>query len=533
MKRHSLIAALALSLLPATAAAADSGLPTMGWSSWNSYRVNISDSLIMSQADAMLALGLKDAGYSYINIDDGYFGGRDSISGKLLTHPRRFPRGLRHVVDHIHGLGLKAGIYSDAGSNTCGHYYDKDSIAEGVGFYGHDSLDAEFFFKECDFDFIKIDFCGGDAKQNKMRLSLDEKERYSAIRRAIDEATDKDVRINICRWDYPGTWVGSVGDSWRISHDISPRWGSLISIIKQNLYLSAYASKGHFNDMDMLEVGRGLTPDEDRTHFGLWCMMCSPLLIGCDLTSIDSETLALLTNPELIALNQDKLCRQAYVAAHDRGIYVLVKDIGSDLGKRRAVAIFNSTAEARDYTLNFADIDLGGKVAARDLFARSDAGVHTGSMTVPLPPHATSIFMLDGGQRLPRTRYEAETAYLSRYQELTNNLEYISPVYAEHPGSSGDVVVKDLGMRPDNDLQWRRVHSADGGRHSCTIAVAGDITAPFKVSVNGTDAITVNTAADLTFDLDLNPGYNTIRLYTDAPAWMPPIDCMHITKATH
>lgn len=170
----------AATLLASVLAAPASDGPTMGWSSWNTYRVNICDSLIMRQADAMVANGLKDAGYRYINIDDGYFGGRDS-HGTLLIHPVRFPRGLKPVVDHIHALGLKAGIYSDAGRNTCGNYYDNDSIARGVGMYGHDREDAEFFFTTTGFDFIKVDFCGGDAPQNSERLSLDERERYTAI----------------------------------------------------------------------------------------------------------------------------------------------------------------------------------------------------------------------------------------------------------------------------------------------------------------------------------------------------------------
>ena len=150
---------IALLLLASSVFAYDP--PTMGWSSWNTYRVNISDKLIMKQADAMSRNGLKEVGYKYINIDDGYFGGRDA-SGELITHPVRFPNGLKQTVDHIHALGFKAGIYSDAGRNTCGSFWDKDSLGINVGFYGHDRQDADYFFKEIGFDFIKIDFCGGD-----------------------------------------------------------------------------------------------------------------------------------------------------------------------------------------------------------------------------------------------------------------------------------------------------------------------------------------------------------------------------------
>ena len=135
--------------------------PTMGWSSWNTYGVNINENLIRQQAAAMVSKGLRACGYLYINIDDGYFGGRDSETGHLLIHPTRFPNGLKGVVDYIHARKLKAGIYSDAGRNTCGSMFSGDPIGKGVGLYQHDQMDADFFFKELGFDFIKVDFCGG------------------------------------------------------------------------------------------------------------------------------------------------------------------------------------------------------------------------------------------------------------------------------------------------------------------------------------------------------------------------------------
>ncbi|MDO4335526.1 MAG: family 78 glycoside hydrolase catalytic domain [Bacteroidales bacterium] len=503
--------------------------PVMGWSSWNTYHVDISDPLIRSQADAMVELGLKDAGYRYINIDDGFFGGRDS-DGKLLVHPVRFPDGLKPVADHIHGLGLKAGIYSDGGRNTCGNYYDNDTIAVGVGFYGHDRQDADFFFKECGFDFIKIDFCGGDPKGNHERLDLDEKERYTAIRKAIDATGRKDVRINICRWDYPGTWVGSVGDSWRISQDIRPRWSSLKNIIGQNLYLSAYASDGHYNDMDMLEVGRGMSMVEDKTHFGLWCIMSSPLLIGCDLNSIKPETLDLLKNEELISLNQDPLALQAYVAENVGGVYLLVKDIKERYGTTRAVAVYNSTDEKQTFRLNFRDVDLGGDIRVRDLFAREDMGVRRESMELEVEPHGTRIMSLDADNRLMRGIYEAETAYLSRYQELDNNQAVCSPVYIQDDSCSGGMGVAFLGMRPDNDLQWRDVFAFDGGEYHCSLSVVGELSVPVIVTVNGKDIHRIDSEADLSFPIHLDSGNNIVGLYTPAEGWMPTIDCMRLSR---
>ena len=158
--------------------------PTMGWSSWNTYRVNINDSLIRRQADALVRSGLKDAGYNHVNIDDGFFGGRDEATGELKYHPVRFPSGLKGTVDYVHSLGLRAGIYSDAGANTCGCYWDNDTIARNVGLLGHETRDARLFFKDIGFDFIKIDYCGADGNQNEQLYYYEPEQRYKAIAEA-------------------------------------------------------------------------------------------------------------------------------------------------------------------------------------------------------------------------------------------------------------------------------------------------------------------------------------------------------------
>ena len=255
-------------------------LPVMGWSSWNTYRININDELIKKQADALVELGLKDAGYRYVNIDDGFFGYRDD-DGNLHTHPERFPDGLGGLTAYIHSLGLKAGVYSDAGANTCGSIWDSDPNGVGVGLYGHEEQDADLYFNKWDFDYIKIDYCGAG-----QQLDLDERERYTTICDAIRRVRRRPVSINICRWAFPGTWAGNLAGSWRISSDITLDWNSVKYIVSKNLYLSAFARGGHYNDMDILEIGRGLTPEEEETHFGLWCIMSSPLIIGCDLTAV-------------------------------------------------------------------------------------------------------------------------------------------------------------------------------------------------------------------------------------------------------
>ena len=520
-----------LFVLSATAQTKDEG-PTMSWSSWNTYRVNISDSLIMQQADAMVAKGLHKVGYKYINIDDGYFGGRDQKSRRLLIHPTRFPKGLKPVVEHIHGLGLKAGIYSDAGANTCGCKYDNDTIARGVGLYGHDQQDADMFFKELGFDFIKIDFCGGSSTGNNDYLALDPQERYTAIRQAILNTGRKDVRMNVCRWNYPGTWVNSVAQSWRMSHDISARWSSVKDIIQQNLYLSAYAKDGHYNDMDMLEVGRMLTAEEDRTHFGIWCIMSSPLLIGCDMTKLKPETLELLKNSELIALNQDSLGLQAYVAKHDQtnGTYVLVKDILQTHGLTRAVALYNPTDVPTSVSIDFADLELGGQVKVHDVFARADVKLSERAVGLEetVPAHGCRIYTLTASKRLTRKIYEAETAWLSAYQELYNAKAIGTAYYEKDSLCSGGMKVTNLGYRPDNDLRWQDVYVEEDGMYQITVkcpSFANEAQLYIAANDKAGQRFTPKDISDgnISTQLRLRKGLNTIRLYNDHGP-MPEID---------
>ena len=509
-------------------------LPTMGWSSWNTYSVNISDSLIMSQADAMVSTGLADAGYNHINIDDGYFGGRDPQTGQLLIHPTRFPNGMKKVVDHIHSLGLKAGIYSDAGANTCGSYYNRDTIARGVGLYGHDQQDADYFFKELGFDFIKVDFCGGNAPQNSDRLALDPQERYTAIRKAIDNTGRKDVRLNVCRWDFPGVWVRDVATSWRMSHDIGDRWQSVKSIIGQSLYLSAYAGGGHYNDMDMLEVGRSMSSEEDKTHFGIWCIMSSPLLIGCDMTTLRSEAFDLMTNRDLIALDQDPLGLQAYVVQHEGETYVLVKDIEERFGTVRAVAFYNPADEPCHMGIDLRDLDLAGGAAVRDLFERKDIGTVTDRLEADVPAHGARIYRLAAKQRLERVRYEAETAWLSDYQELYNNQAFKTATYTPVAECSGGMAVTQLGFKPTNDIQWRDIWSPRGGEYKLTLRCLtneprGNM---LYLSDNPDNARQVRIAAaegwqDVEVTVNLKPGLNTIRIANDRSG-IPDIDYMEL-----
>jgi len=509
-------------------------LPTMGWSSWNTFGLNISETTIKNQAAAMRRQGLLKVGYDHINIDDGYFGGRNKQTGELLIHKTRFPNGLKPVVNYIHRLGMKAGIYSDGGRNTCGNYHGGDTIAHDVGLYGYDQRDCDFFFKECEFDFIKVDFCGGVDYHNSEHLNLDAETRYRAIAKAIENTGRTDVRMNVCRWDYPGNWVHDVAISWRTTGDINASWGSVKDILQQNLYLSAYCYGGHYNDMDMLEVGRGLSKEEDRTHFGMWCIMASPLLIGCDMSTLNATTLALLKNTELIALNQDSLCLQAYVVQHVGETYVLVKDIETLYGTTRAVAFYNPSDKAADMSIKFEDLDLDGSVSVRDLFEKQDMGTMTGSLSVSVPAHGTRIYRLEAETRLERILYEAETAYLGKYQEIFNNQAYKSAIYESNAACSGGTYAGWLGCDPLNDLQWRNVYSDAGGEYTMTIKYISAENRNIVVNVNGKDVKVLscnsgswNAVGSKSCLVTLQPGENIVRLYNkSSSAWMPNVDCM-------
>ncbi len=505
--------------------------PTMGWSSWNTFDLNISESIIKGQADAMVSKKLFDAGYDHINIDDGYFGNRDAATGQLKIHPTRFPNGLQPVVDYIHSKGLKAGIYSDGGYNTCGSFHGGDKNGEGVGLYEHDQQDCDFFFKNLGFDFIKVDFCGGDPIHNKDGLDLNEKQRYTAIAEAIKNTGRTDVRMNICRWAYPGTWVNDAGFSWRTTGDIFPSWESVKNILAENLYMSAYCSKGHYNDMDMLEVGvnkwgNKLTPEETKTHFGMWCIMNSPLLIGCDMKSLSAENLSLLRNKELIALNQDTLYQQAYLASKVNGCYIMVKDIEKAYGNKRAFAIYNPNDDARLVSMNFSDIDLADSVALRDLFKKRNLGKFYETYEVEVPAHGARIYMAEAQTRLERTLYEAETGYSQAYSEI----EWDVCQYSQADFCSGGYKAGYLGKSEQNSLQWSNVYSDLGGQYKLTIGYMCGESRSITVYVNGRKVRTISCNSGA-FDrvgekvttIKLNQGENVIRL-SNPSGWMPDLD---------
>jgi hypothetical protein len=284
--------------------------------------------------------------------------------------------------------------------------------------------------------------------------------------------------------------------------------------------------------MDMLEVGRGLTEEEDKTHFGMWCIMSSPLLIGCDLNDIKGNALELMQNEELIALNQNTLGLQAYVVEKESDCYILVKDVEERYGNKRAVAVYNPTNSSKTVSVDFNKLDLAGAVKARDLYKRADHGTFTTSMSVTVPAHGTRIYTLEAEQRLERTVYEAETAWLSEYQEIFNNESKGTAIYTEKAGASGGALVGWLGNRASNDLQWRNVYSNTGGKYKMTLSFITGESRNLKISVNNGTPISTSingnswsNIAQKDFEIELAPGNNVVRLYSDA-GWAADIDCM-------
>lgn len=511
--------------------------PLMGWSSWNAYMVDISDSIITHQADLMVEKGLKEAGYRYVNIDDGFFGYRDE-RGYMVPHPERFPKGpegMRALVDHIHSLGLKAGIYSDAGDNTCGSSYNHDLNGLGAGLYGHDVVDAERYFNEWDFDFIKLDYCGG---QN---LKLDPEERYREIRRVIDSVATRHIRINVCRWNFPGTWVNGIGDSWRISADIRPVWKSIKYIVGKNLYLSAYAGNGNYNDMDMLAVGYNIKPSpfweeglglsytEEEAHFGIWCIMSSPLLLGCDIEYIPEETMKIITNPELIAINQDRLGLQAHVVQHVGETYVFAKDILEKWGNTRTVALYNPADTSMRFTLTPEEIEMTGALTVRDLNLNADLG-ECSSIEMTLPPHSAKILKVSG-ERIEPTLYEAEWGYCPDFTAIKGT----GVKYVPMEGTSGRAVAMNLGGSESNCLEWRDVHSISGGEYELSLSIQYcEEATGLRISVNGEEKeiVSCGLAKDGFYTLntlaELNKGENCVRIWSETP--LPAVDKLNITK---
>ena len=388
--------------------------PIMGWSSWNCFRTNISEEKLKRQFDALVSTGLAACGYVYANTDDGFFGGRGE-DGRLRFHKERFPNGIKVLADYAHSLGLKAGIYSEAGATSCGYYYDNEGEnGVNVGLVGHEEEDLSLFFEECGFDFLKVDWCGA------LREGVDEKAVYLKVGRIIDELrkkTNKPIVYNICRKFFPGEWAVEIADSWRVAADIQPNFASLLKQIDYIKPLRRFCAPGHVNDLDMMQIGNGLSPEEERTHFAMWCMMSTPLMIGCDLTTISEETLAVLKNEELIALNQDAACLQAYAVKEFKDAAgallgeVWVKDIASEQGAAKAIAFLNRSESPLAMSVTAKEVGLAGRILfVRDLWKHENLPC-ADSFSFTVAPHGTAVLRVKSERIGSSVDLNASSAY--------------------------------------------------------------------------------------------------------------------------
>lgn len=508
--------------------------PTMGWSSWNTFALNISDKIIENQADAMVKTGLKDVGYQYINIDDGFWEGRGK-DGQLIINRKRFPNGMRAVADYIHKLGLKAGMYSDAGDNACGSQDGTRAYGVGIGLAGYEAQDIKTYLQDWDYDFIKVDYCGG------IHMGLDEREQYTKISneiRKIEKETGRRLVFNICRWAYPGTWVSDIADSWRTTGDIYDAWASVKSIVKENLYLQAYTGGGHYNDMDMLEIGRSLNENEERTHMAYWCIASSPMLIGCDMTKLRESSLALLKNKDLIAMNQDVLGIGAPVVQCEGDVYVVAKDMEQLHGSKRAVVVMNLTDSEQKISVDLAKLELSDKILVHDCFTGKDQKLKAAKkgenqlFEVTIPAHGSQAYFMTG-KRIAKTRYEAEESWMHNYQELRN---LKTAKFAESKDASGGAFAEFVGGNMQNYIEWRNVWADYDGTYTMTIAYASTENRSADITVNGVTknnvAMPKGTAWNKDFrtvdvPVTLKRGFNTISIGQDY-RFAPNIDYMEL-----
>lgn len=382
--------------------------PPMGWNSWNKFACNVDEKLIREVADAMVASGMKDAGYTYINIDDCWHGDRDSL-GFIHPDPKRFPSGMKALADYIHSKGLKMGIYSDAGSQTCGGR---------PGSRGYEFQDAQTY-AGWGVDYLKYDWCNTEG--------LKAEGAYKTMAAAIRKA-GRPIVLSICEWgtDKPWEWGPKVGHLWRTTGDIYncfdcindhgswKSWGTM-QILDKQAGLRKYAGPGHWNDPDMLEVGNGkLTPGEDRAHFGMWALIAAPLIAGNDIRTMSKETKAILTNKNVVAVNQDSLGIQGFKYGVKDSVEIWFKPLKNG---NWAAAFLNRSQKEQKVNFDWKtevvkdndfNIDLNAQntlYKLKNLWTGKMAGTTKKALTAIVPSHDILMLQLETNaihQNLPK-----------------------------------------------------------------------------------------------------------------------------------
>jgi len=317
--------------------------PPMGWNSWNVFQTNINEPLLKSMVDAYVTSGMKDAGYTYFVLDDGWMGMERDANGQLMADPKKFPNGMKEFADYVHSKGLKFGIYNCAGTKSCAGY---------PGTRGHEYEDARLY-ASWGVDYLKFDWCNTDR--------IDAQEAYATMSKAL-KASGRPIVFSLCEWGShrPWLWAKDDGQLWRTTGDIGPGFSkdierggwkalSVLSILDRQDSIRQYAGPGHWNDPDMLEVGNGMTYNEDKSHFSLWCMLAAPLMSGNNLHTMSPQTTAILTNKDVIAIDQDPLGVECFkYAMNADSVETLVKPLANgDL----AVCFLNRSDKPQ--TINF------------------------------------------------------------------------------------------------------------------------------------------------------------------------------------
>jgi alpha-galactosidase len=375
------------------APAPPAGTPPLGWNSYNTFGCNVSESLLEATADAMVTSGMRAAGFEYVNIDDCWMDGRDA-SGTLQWNASKFPSGIPALAEYVHGKGLKLGIYETPNTVTCVGIYKGIAPSVAVGSLGHEAQDARTF-ATWGIDYLKYDLCRGQLSSFAvMRDALRATGRpivYSINPGNSSGCPPTGPTTSTCGLDLP-----SIANLWRIGFDINASWSSITSLIDQDAPLAPYASPGHWNDPDMLEVGNGsLSEDESKSHFSMWAMLAAPLLAGNDLRSMPSAAQTILTNTEIIAVDQDPLGKQAtLVATPGSGLQVWSKTISGN--NARAVALLNRNADAASIAVTFGQIGLSsGPASVRDMWQHGDLGTFNGSYTAAnIPSHGVVMLRI-------------------------------------------------------------------------------------------------------------------------------------------
>ncbi|ESQ92636.1 NPCBM/NEW2 domain-containing protein [Asticcacaulis benevestitus] len=433
------------------ATAGRSPTPPMGWNSWNAFHTEIDEAKVMGTAKVLVDSGLRDLGYTYVNIDDGWWLKRRTSDNRMQVRTQIFPSAkikgsetssFRPFTDTLHSMGLKAGIYSDIGGNACSQAYDLHSpnLPEGttaerqVGLLGHVQQDIKLYFGDWGFDYIKVDACGLNVyapdsavvkqyKYNGFPPLIDQtsinRTNIPAVRALYQEVADAlassnpdgDYIFSICAWGSADvrSWGKEVGNLWRTSGDITPQWTRMLHTFDSASTRALYAGPGHWNDPDMLFVGHGDFDEkhltEAHTHFSLWAMINAPLMIGYDLRNAPPELMNIWANKDIIRLNQDSGGHQAVLAYDSDDVQIFVKTL-SDSGTK-GVLLFNRGLAPADVTLTPEQMKMIGDVALTDLWSKA-ALTLKGELKITLQPRESRVFEARGKRQLPDGFYLSE-----------------------------------------------------------------------------------------------------------------------------